>query len=293
MRILFSQKIFSLPLKEFKHPYTDEFIINCACDILRQKQPDVLLIHPGNIDASRHAHGVFNEYVNEEIRSTDRFIQKLMDVQEELGLADNTNFVLTSDHGQMDIQRIINLNVILEEYGFIDVNSEGDITDWRACVHSNGLSALVYLKNPQDETVKNRIFQLLRWMKKEGIYGIGEVFTTAEMNEKYSLNGEFSFVVESDGYTSFGAGVKGPLVQSFDDMGYRYGKASHGYLPEKGPQPVFVVSGPDFAKNVVIEHAELVDEAPTYAKILGVDLPDADGSPVMELLKNGNEGDFE
>ena len=253
----------SVCLKEFKHPYTDEFIINCACDILRQKQPDVLLIHPGNIDASRHAHGVFNEYVNEEIRSTDRFIQKLMDVQEELGLADNTNFVLTSDHGQMDIQRIINLNVILEEYEFIDVNSEGDITDWRACVHSNGLSALVYLKNPQDETVKNRIFQLLRWMKKEGIYGIGEVFTTAEMNEKYSLNGEFSFVVESDGYTSFGAGVKGPLVQSFGDMDYRYGKASHGYLPEKGPQPVFVVSGPDFAKNVVIEHAELVDEAPT------------------------------
>lgn len=48
----------SVCLKEFKHPYTDEFIINCACDILRQKQPDVLLIHPGNIDASRHAHGI-------------------------------------------------------------------------------------------------------------------------------------------------------------------------------------------------------------------------------------------
>lgn len=280
-------------LEEFRHPYTDEFIIHCACDILRQKQPDVLLIHPGNIDAARHAHGVFNEKVNKEIRSTDRFIQMLMGVQEELGLAENTNFVLTSDHGQMDIQRIMNLNVMLAEYGFIDVDSEGMITDWRAYCHSNGLSALIYLKNPHDEAVKNRVFQLLRWMKKEGVYGISEVFTTEDMNEKYALDGDFSFVVESDGYTSFGAGVKVPLVQTFGDMDYRYGRASHGYLPEKGPQPVFVVKGPAFAENVIIEQAELVDEAPTYARILGVELPDADGSPIIDLLKKENLGEAE
>ena len=272
-------------LKKFKHPYTDEFIIRCACDILRQKQPDVLLIHPGNIDASRHAHGVFNKKVDEEIKSTDRFIQMLMDVQEELGLAEKTNFVLTSDHGQMDIQRIINPNVMLADYGFLDVDENGRIVDWRAYCHSDGCSGQIYLKNPQDENVKHRVFQLLRWMQKEGIYGIGEVFTTEEMNEKYHLSGEFSFVIESDGYTSFGASAQAPLVQSFCDMDYRYGRASHGYMPEKGPQPIFVVKGPDFVESVVVENAELVDEAPTYAEILGVDLPDADGKPIMELIR--------
>lgn len=272
-------------LKEFKHPYTDEFIINCACDILREKQPDVLLIHPGNIDAARHAHGTFNEKVDQTIIDTDRFIKMLMDVQEELGLAENTNFVLTSDHGQVDIQRIINPNVMLADYGFMDVDKDGMITDWRAYCLSNGLSAVVYLKNPEDENTRQRVFQLLRWMRNEGVYGISEVYTTEEANEKFHLDGDFSFVIESDGYTSFGASAKAPIVQSFGDMDYRYGRASHGYLPERGPQPIFVVKGPDFKENVIIEDGRLIDEAPTYAEILGVDLPDADGEPIMELIR--------
>lgn len=272
-------------LKEYKHPYIDEFIIQCACDVLREKQPDVILIHPANIDGARHAYGIFNEKVNQTVVDTDRFVQMLMAVQEELGLAESTNLVVTSDHGQMDIQRIINLNVMLADYGFIDVDSEGKVTDWKAYCLSNGLSAVVYLQNPEDENTKQRVFQLLRWMKKEGIYGISEVYTAKEADEKYHLNGEFSFVIEGDDYTSFGEGVTGLLVEAFGDTDYRYGRASHGYTPEKGPQPIFMAKGPDFAENVVIENGRLIDEAPTYAKVLGVELPDTDGAAIMEFLK--------
>lgn len=273
-------------LKEYKHPYIDEFIIKCACDVLREKQPDVILIHPANIDGARHAYGIFNEKVNQTVVDTDRFVQMLMAVQEELGLAENTNLVVTSDHGQMDIQRIINLNVMLADYGFIDVDSEGKVTDWKAYCLSNGLSAVVYLQKPEDENTKQRVFQLLRWMKKEGIYGISEVYTAKEADEKYHLNGEFSFVIEGDDYTSFGESVTGLLVEAFGDTDYRYGRASHGYTPEKGPQPIFMAKGPDFAENVVIENGRLIDEAPTYAKVLGVELSDTDGSPIMEFLRN-------
>lgn len=58
---------------------------------------------------------------------------------------------VTSDHGQMDISRIINPNVMLADYGFLTVDKEGKITDWKAYCLSNGLSAVVYLKNPEDE----------------------------------------------------------------------------------------------------------------------------------------------
>lgn len=272
-------------LKEYKHPYIDEFIVQCACDILREKQPDVILIHPANIDGARHEYGIFNEKVNQTVVDTDRFVQMLMAVQEELGLAESTNLVVTSDHGQMDIQRIINPNVILADYGFIDVDGEGRVTDWKAYCLSNGLSAVVYLKNPEDENTKQKVFRLLRWLKAEGIYGIGKVYTAEEADEKYHLNGGFSFVIEGDDYTSFGEGVTGSLVQPFCDTDYRYGRASHGYTPEKGPQPVFMAKGPDFAENVVIEDGRLIDEAPTYAKILGVELPDTDGTPIMEFLR--------
>lgn len=40
-------------------------------------------------------------------------------------------------------------------------------------------------------------------MADEGIYGISEVLTAEQAKKYYHLSGEFSFVIESDGYTSF------------------------------------------------------------------------------------------
>lgn len=223
--------------------------------------------------------------VDRAVVDTDRFVQQLMGVQEELGLAEQTNLVVTSDHGQMEVQRIMNLNVMLADYGFLDVRKDGYVTDWRAYCLSNGLSAVVYLKDPLDEKLYQRVFQLLRWMREEGIYGISEVLTAEEADEKYRLNGPFSFVIESDDYTSFGENTSGPLVESFGDRDYRYGRASHGYYPQKGPQPVFMAKGPDFAESAVLEKGRLIDQAPTYAKLLGVALPDTDGTPIDEFVR--------
>ncbi|MEG2208441.1 MAG: alkaline phosphatase family protein, partial [Clostridia bacterium] len=45
-----------------EHPPTERFIISCTCDIIRQYQPDVMFLHPANIDAYRHRTGLFNDY---------------------------------------------------------------------------------------------------------------------------------------------------------------------------------------------------------------------------------------
>ena len=75
-----------------------------------------------------------------------------------------------------------------------------------------------------------------------------------------------------------------PVVKEQDFTDFRYGRASHGYLPELGPQPVFLAKGPSFKENVTIPRRPIVDEAPTYAKILGVSLPEADGVAIDEFL---------
>lgn len=51
-----------------------------------------------------------------------------------------------------------------------------------------GLSALVYLKNPEDREIYEKTYSLLKFMAEEGIYGISQVFTTAEADEKYHLD---------------------------------------------------------------------------------------------------------
>lgn len=266
------------------HPETDEFIINCTCALIRKFQPDLIMLHPANIDSYRHKNGLFNDKVTQGIEETDRFIGQIMEAVEEAGLLDVTNFVLTSDHGQIDVKRVINVNVFLADAGLIRVE-DGKVVDWDAWFQSGGCYGLVYLKDPSNREIYEKTHALLKHMADEGIYGISEVFTEPEINEKEHLGGDFAFAVETDGYTSFGDNWMRPIVRKFDDSDYRYGRATHGYLPDKGPQPIFVAAGPDFNEGIVIERRPIVDEAPTYAAMFGFDLPDADGEPIMEFIK--------
>lgn len=45
-----------------------------------------------------------------------------------------------------------------------------------------------------------------------------------------------------------------------------------------------MAKGPDFKGNVILDKGLLIDEAPAYAKILGLELPNADGKPVNEII---------
>ena len=160
-------------------------------------------------------------------------------------------------------------------------------SDYR-CVYHIDLDnddAVCYRADPTDKETWQKTYDLLKWMRDEGIYGISEVYTTEEINEKEHLSGEFSFVIESDGYTSFAEDWKRPMVKQLDLTDYRYGKATHGHNPDKGPQPIFFGFGKDIKEGVLIERRPTVDEAPTYAKILGVEMPGVDGTPITEMLK--------
>lgn len=266
------------------HPNSDEFAMNCAVDILRKYSPDLMMIHPANIDGLRHQTGLFSQEVREEIVRTDTWIGRLMEASEAAGAGAETNFVLTSDHGHLEVKRTINLNVFLAERGFLTVK-DGALKDWQAYCLSGGLSALVYLKDPQDHALYNEVYSVLNSMAEEGIYGISQVFTEPEIQEREHLGGDFSFVLESDGYTSFGDNWNRPAVIGYDQTDYRRGRATHGHLPDKGPQPVFAAKGPDFRRNVVLETCDLVDEAPTYAALLGVEIPGAEGRVLHEFLR--------
>ncbi len=266
-------------------PQVDEFILAVAADVIRTHAPEVLFVHTGTFDSFRHAHGVFGAHLDEARANLDRYIGQLMAACEDAGVAEQTNLFLVSDHGQRDICRILHPNVLLADRGLIELDEEGRVRDWQAYCSSNAMSAYVYLKDPDDEGLRRTVDRCLHELAEEGVYGIGQVFSAEEAREKEGLYGGFSFVIESDGYTSFGERAVRPLVQSFDVSDYRFGRATHGYLPDFGAQPVFVAKGPDLRENAVLPRGAVVDEAPTYAKLLGVSLPEADGRPMDSLLR--------
>ena len=269
---------------ERKHPSADNFIVSCACDMIREFKPHLMMIHPANIDDYRHATGVFSDKVTHGVEETDEWIGRLAQAAIDAGVWDETNLVLISDHGQLDIKRVMNMNVFFADKGYITLDESGKLLDWKVWCQSGGMSDLVYLKDPDDEKTKKEVYDLLLHMRDEGYYGIGEVFTKSEIHKKEHLSGDFDFVLESDDYTAFGDSPVRPVVRKFDLSDYRYGRATHGYLPSKGAQPVFAAKGPAFKNGTVLETGRVVDEAPTFAKVLGVNMPNTDGVALDDLL---------
>ena len=268
-----------------RHPEVEEFQAYCCVEIIKRFKPNLLLTHPSFVDNQRHAGGVFGEKVNHSLRETDRWLGMMLDALEEAGIADETDFVFLSDHGQINITRTISPNVYLVDKGYITLDGDGNITDWKAYSKSTGASAHVYLKDKDDKALYDEVYNLLSDMANEGIYGFEKVYTADEMREKYMLYGDFSFVLETDGYTSFGEWTSRPSVRGFDLSDYRFGRGTHGHEPWKGPQPPFVAKGPSFKSGVIIPEGNVLNHAATLAAALGLELPESMGKPVLEILK--------
>jgi len=266
-------------------PYIDNFEIAVASDIIRTFKPEVMFVHDGIMDGTRHKYGVFNAETDKAVKFVDEQFGLLIQALKDAGVYEQTNICVISDHGQLPTRRIIKPNVYLKDHGFITADENGKLKDWKAFCLSDAMSDLVHLKDPSDKETYDAVYKLLSEMAEEGIYGFNEVLTAEEIDRREHLNGDFSFVLESDGYTSFSDGINRPVIQPYDYTDYRFGRATHGYNPDLGPQPVMNVIGPDFKRNVVVERRPIVDEAPTWAKALGFEMPQADGKPIEGFVK--------
>ena len=265
----------------------DDFIMGCMCGLIRKYQPDLLMVHNCWMDSTRHRYGVFNDYTREGLDLTDMWLGQVIDALQDAGIYDETNFVLVSDHGQRDFVRRLKMNVLLRRGGFFDVDENGKVTDWRAFAQSNGMSFSVHLKDKNDEALKKEVYDYLKKLADEGVWGFGKIRTVEEAEAEYGLSGPFSFIVETDGYTTFADGWEEPIVNPIDFSDYRLGNATHGYEPETGAQPVFVARGPAFKAGYYRERGRVIDEAPTYAYILGDSMPEAEGTVMMDVLAEG------
>ena len=263
----------------------DDFIMGCTCSLIRNAQPDVLFVHNCRLDTLRHSNGVFHENVIKGLDQTDLWLGDVMQAMEDAGVYEDTNFVILSDHGQMDLTQRVSLNTLLVRGGFIDLTPKGLMYDWRAFAQSNGMSATVYLHDPDDEALYQQVHAYLQKLVDEKTWGFTKVYTACQLREKYGTYGPFSFMVATNGQTAVSEKLTEPAVIQIDLSDYRTGSATHGYEPELGPQPVFLGRGPAFKEGAVLSQAWLIDEAPTFARILGQDMPQAEGHCLEALLR--------
>ena len=268
------------------HPGCDYFVADCAAEIIRRYAPDLTMLHPANVDGARHGFGVFSEEVSQAVKETDDMIGIVCRAMEAAGYAGKFNFIFVSDHGQLDMKRVVNINTLFADLGWIDADKDGKVIDWSAWAISSGFSSFVQLRDPYDEAFKQEVERTLRGMAEDGLCGFGDILNEEQAKERYGLWGQFSFVIETDGFTGFGDDHKHPSIARCRDISdYRQGWATHGHQPEKGPQPVFCAKGPAFKENTVGKSGKIYDLAPTLAKAMGIPYFECDGKALTELLK--------
>ena len=257
----------------------DDFIMGCTCSLIRNAKPDLLMLHNCYLDSTRHSYGVFSEELKTSLDYMDEWLGWVIEAMEDAGVYEQTNFIILSDHGQLDYTKGVKVNVLLQQGGFQQLGPENRLYDWQAFAQSNGKSTTVHLRDNTNQKLYDRVYAYLQELQATGKYGIEKIWTKDELAQTYGQSGPYSFMLEAEDATAFSGALSGEIITTTEKRG------SHGYQPEKGPQPVFMAHGPAFRDGAVLERAKLVDIAPTLAATFRQTMPEADGRVLKELLK--------
>ena len=264
----------------------DDFTNAVSPDIIRDYgQPDVMFVKMCDLDTVRHKLGVDNDSAKLQLQKHDCELGVLMESIRRYGDFEHTNFIIMGDHGQTDVERVLNFNRVLQEKGLQKLDENGHLESFDAYCHSTGGCGWIELSNPADEELRQKVYRVLLEAKDSGKYGLGYVFTKEEADERFHLTGPFDFIIEGEEPLSFGYDPAAPLFTKAAPGDYKTAPGTHGGLPWRDHRTTFFACGPAFKKGAVIEQACLVDEAPTMAKILGFEMEDVDGKCLDDILR--------
>jgi predicted AlkP superfamily pyrophosphatase or phosphodiesterase len=269
-----------------KQPFLDNFSEAVAIDILKKKRPDLMALHLTELDTMRHMYGVFSEEAYKALDSADTRIGHIIQVLKEENLYTTTNIVLLGDHGGTDYTQAILLNSLFKQEGLIETDANNQILRWKAYANGAGGSCQIVLSAPSDSQLLSTVSNLLNNLLTAPNSPLLKVFSKEEALNLHHLAGNFSFIAESkEGYI-FKNNVTESLISNLPDINCTY-ICDHGYLPShENMRTLLFAKGPNIQSGHVIPSACLVDEGPTFAKLLNLNLKNTDGVVLEDMLKH-------
>ncbi|WP_147533405.1 alkaline phosphatase family protein [Bacillus marasmi] len=268
-------------------PELDDFVLESTVQTIETKKPNLLLVHFTDLDTQRHYHGFASDEAISAVHRHDNRLGRIIKALKKAGIYENSTIIALGDHSALDETKAIKLNVLLREHGLIEVDSREKLISWKAYCNSCDGSAYIYIKDKADTETKETVTELLRKLSENDANGIEKVIT-GEQAGALGADPQAYLMIEALQGFYFKESHQGEYIDEItaeDVAAKRYTFASHGYSPKKeNYNTILIASGKGIRKNTVVPYMQLVDEGPTFARLLGLQLGATDGKIITELL---------
>jgi len=259
----------------------DWLYVKMAAQVLREHRPNLLVIHLVEPDHVQHRHGPRTDEAYWSVSYADDRIRELKEAVAASPLGERTTMFICSDHGFFPITREIRPNVVLHKLGLLEL-ADGKTTAKSAyCVSQGGGCAVYVLDEDRREDI---IAQLTRELA--GIEGVQVVLGRdrfrgiGQPTPDEAEHGADLWLAAERGYSFTNATNGDEAVVPRSTPG-----GTHGYLPDQPDMlGTCVAWGAGIKPGTRLGKMRNIDVAPTIARILGVELPTAEGEVLEAML---------
>jgi predicted AlkP superfamily pyrophosphatase or phosphodiesterase len=259
--------------------WRDEIWTDAAVDIIEKHTPDLLLLHLLQTDSIQHGYAPLTPAAYAAYAYADYCLERVINAVHKAGIADRTTFLIVSDHGFTTYTHTISPNIALANLGLLHKQGKNLIGDvW---VKAEGGAAELYIRDASHR--KELTPKLKAYFAK--LPGIEHIYTNDEARalgipaeDKTDQAPQLYLTAAAD--YAFSDNTEGEVTRTNPPLG------QHGYLntmPDM--QALFVASGAAIKPGLKLGSIPNLRVAPTVAKILGLNLPDATKEPLNEILR--------
>ncbi|MFT3902191.1 MAG: ectonucleotide pyrophosphatase/phosphodiesterase [Niabella sp.] len=268
------QSIGELTPKNFNHDNIDITIGRMAAYIIKTHKPNLMAVHFIGLDHAQHDVGREGVEVAHALAVIDSMLNVVLSAYEEAGIKNNTDVIITGDHGFVSVKQNISPNTLLYKAGIITDK------DWKARFHSTGGSAFLYLKDPKDTKTLQKVKQLLNDVTPAE----KKYFTVIERAELDSMgvNPEVAMALSANNASALNGSTDGALIKPKKST-----SGSHGHDPRMPELYTgFIGYGPSFKSGANVEHLRLTDMSALISNILGLKFKEVDLEVKRSIFKN-------
>jgi predicted AlkP superfamily pyrophosphatase or phosphodiesterase len=252
--------------------------------ILREKRPDVMLVHLFDLDHFQHEKGPFTREAFAVLEKSDGYVGRMLEAARGAGTLDETAVFIVSDHGFMPISKLVQPGVLLRRAGLLTLgerqNAKGEkvsvVTDWRAAAFVTNGSCAIVLRDKNDREALRKVRAIFGPLAGKSGSGIREVLE-GERLRRLGANPRAALMLDAaDGY-AFGTSYTGEVVTKSTQVG------AHGYLPTRPDYYAsFIASGAGVSRRPSLGIVPMVLIGQTMARTINLTLRDA-GRGVIDI----------